>query len=470
MTDLFNAASEGLVIYDRETAEILSVNRRLLQLFGYDESKWEAENFSFGLAGIDKSELLRIISVAVQQAPCQFAELASRDCAGRPLFLEIGVAPVAIDGQTRCFVSMRDITARKQMEAGLEYLRQRDPLTGVYNRAYFEAALVRARSCKSGPMGIFVCDVDGLKLINDTLGHPNGDELLKRVASVLTDEIKAPDYVARVGGDEFAVVLYNATMTQMEALDHRYRVLVERYNAEHPQLPLRLSLGWSWRDGEDQESTMEALFKIADNFMYRQKMHQRHSVRGSIVRTLMQALEERDRITEGHAARLSSLMEKMGQRLAMPKEVVSDLRLLAKFHDIGKVGIPDNILKKPGRLTSDEVAIMRQHCEIGFRIAKSSPDLEPIADWILKHHEHWNGKGYPLGLRQEEIPIQCRILGIVDAYDAMTGERPYQKALTREAAIEEIRRCAGTQFDPSLTAVFIALLSEPDQAETDESA
>ena len=173
----------------------------------------------------------------------------------------------------------------------------------------------------------------------------------------------------------------------------------------------------------------------------------------------MKALEVRDYITEGHAARLGELMEKMGQRLEFSQGAVADLRLLAKFHDIGKVGIPDSILNKPGKLTEEEMAVMRRHCEIGFRIALVSSDLEPIADWILKHQEHWNGNGYPLGLVGEEIPVECRIMAITDAYDAMTSDRPYRKAMSCQDAIAEIRRCAGTQFDPKLAEKFIEMVA-----------
>ena len=143
---------------------------------------------------------------------------------------------------------------------------------------------------------------------------------------------------------------------------------------------------------------------------------------------------------------------------------MTDLRLLAQFHDIGKVGIPDRILLKPGALEPDEVIEMRRHCEIGHRIAQSSPDLLPVADWVLKHQEWWNGGGYPLGLAGERIPIECRILSIADAYDAMTSDRPYRKAMSHAAAVAELRRCAGSQFDPELVELFIETCS--DKAES----
>ena len=172
----------------------------------------------------------------------------------------------------------------------------------------------------------------------------------------------------------------------------------------------------------------------------------------------MKALEARDFITEGHANRLQVYVKEMAAVLGMSTRSIFDLCLLAKFHDIGKVGVPDRILFKPGPLTNEEALEMQRHCEIGHLIARSAPDLGPIADWILKHHGWWNGKGYPLGLKGKEIPLECRILAIVDAYDAMTSDRPYRKALSREKALSELKRCSGSQFDPCLVNKFVEIL------------
>ncbi len=184
------------------------------------------------------------------------------------------------------------------------------------------------------------------------------------------------------------------------------------------------------------------LFKEADDNMYRQKLHHINSNRSEIVQTLMKMLEMRDFITEGHADRLQDIVELMAKHLNLPEYSQSDLRLLAQFHDIGKVGISDNILFKPGPLTEKEYKEMQRHSEIGQRIALASSELASMADWILKHHEWWNGQGYPLGLKEEEIPLECRILAIADAYDAMTSDRPYRQAMSHQEAIKEIKRCA----------------------------
>ncbi|WP_054696517.1 HD-GYP domain-containing protein [Syntrophomonas palmitatica] len=171
---------------------------------------------------------------------------------------------------------------------------------------------------------------------------------------------------------------------------------------------------------------------------------------------LMKTVEARNHVTEGHANRMQEMVSILAAASGCTDKEIHDLRLLAQFHDIGKIGIPDHILSKPGPLNEEEYCIMQRHCAIGYRIALSAPDLTHIADWILKHHERWNGKGYPLGLKESEIPLACRILAVADAYDAMTSDRPYRKAMDPEKAVNELIINAGTQFDPDLVILFIS--------------
>ena len=220
--------------------------------------------------------------------------------------------------------------------------------------------------------------------------------------------------MARIGGDEFAVLLPGSDETTTERVCSELRDAVDRYNAANPERPLSTSIGFAARS--DTSKSMSDLFKEADDNMYREKLHRSRSTRSVIVQTLMKAMQARDFITEGHLDRLESLVARVAAAIGLPERNITDLRLLARFHDIGKVGIPDRILMKPGALTPEEIEEMRLHCEIGLRIAQSVPDLASISDWILKHHEWWNGQGYPLGLKGEEIPLECRILAIVDAY------------------------------------------------------
>jgi len=347
------------------------------------------------------------------------------------------------------------------MQEQLNEMSLYDSLTGLYNRNFFEEEMKRYSDWRSSPVGILVCDVDGLKFINDTLGHQSGDQILICTADILRQIFRSSDIVARIGGDEFAVLLLETNSEIVEKILQRLRQAVQDYNSRYPELPLSLSLGHAVSDREATD--MQALFREADNRMYREKIQSEGSARSTYLQALTGTMQARDFDTEGHCDRLQELGASLARSLNLSKDFINDFFLLARFHDLGKVGIPDHILFKPGPLTKEERRQMMQHSEIGHRIASSVPDLEPIADYILMHHEWWDGGGYPLGLSGRDIPLICRILAIVDAYDAMISDRPYSKALTREEAITELKRHAGTQFDPELVEKFIRILKDSEE-------
>jgi diguanylate cyclase (GGDEF)-like protein len=347
--------------------------------------------------------------------------------------------------------------ALDEAQTRLRYVGQHDTLTGLYNRSFFEEYMEKTRDT-SDSLQIIVADVDGLKLINDTLGHTSGDELLRMAAEVLKQACPEDAIIARFGGDEFAILLKNQPLDVGAELCQAIKDVVAQTNHETPGLTLSMSIGYS--AGTLHANDVGELLKEADNYMYRDKLFHHRSTRSAIVQTLKKALEARDFITDGHADRLQDLVRLLGIEIGLSENRLSELQLFAQFHDIGKVGIPDGILFKPGRLNDEEMAIMRSHSEIGYRIARAAPDLVFIADWVLKHHEWWNGGGYPLGLKEEEIPLECRILALADAYDAMTNQRPYRAPMTKDEALAEIRKNAGVQFDPKLTQVFVAILAK----------
>lgn len=348
--------------------------------------------------------------------------------------------------------------SRQKADRKLKYLSLHDQLTGAYNRFYFEEELNKPANRYKYPLTIITFDLDGLKLINDTMGHDIGDQLLIESAELIRKSLRSSDTLARVGGDEFAAFLPQTDVRTAEKLVQQIRNNLEEYNLKNDQLPLGLSIGVATADNPN--IGLKDLYKRADDLMCRDKLYQSSSSRNKIVKSLVAAISERDYIAEGHVQRLEYMCRALGEELGLASRQLSDLTLLAQVHDLGKVGIPDKILYKNSQLNGEEWNVMRSHSEKGYRIASSSDDLSGIADLILKHHEHWDGSGYPLGLEGEEIPVACRILALVDAYDAMTSQRSYNKKKNRAEAIAELKKHAGSQFDPHIVKVFFTVLDE----------
>ncbi|MBP2655103.1 MAG: diguanylate cyclase with sensor [Firmicutes bacterium] len=375
---------------------------------------------------------------------------------------DIGLMERSIDISSREYNEVTD-KLRKAYDSlttiheELRYLSMHDTLTGLYNRAYLELEMQQLQDNNVFPVGIIVCDTDGLKLVNDSFGHAVGDQFLVASAEIIRRSIRTEDIPFRIGGDEFLIILPQATEAAVQSVLKKMESEITAYNQQNVVAPVSISIGYCVKN--DAATSLEDVVKEADNQMYKEKLLHSQSAHSAIVQTMMKLLQERDFMTEEHSERLQDLVLKFAIKLGVPSNSMASLQLFAKFHDIGKAGIADNILKKPGPLNEAERQEMQRHCEIGFRIAQASMTLLPIAPWILMHQEWWNGKGYPLGIGGEEIPLECRILAIADAYDAMISDRPYRKALTKKVAVAELERCAGTQFDPKLVKVFVQVVS-----------
>jgi len=338
----------------------------------------------------------------------------------------------------------------QEMNRQIHYASTHDALTGLFNRSYFNQALQEMEGLSPG---VIMCDVDGLKFINDSFGHSQGDTIIRATAGILCSLPPPDSIVARLGGDEFAVVLPHTSRKELEQLCQAIQRQVADYNCHNPAMPLSISLGFACHDGEAVD--INALVTEADNKMYWEKLNHRQNTNSDMVRALLRNLEERDIVTEEHGGNLQRMFAALEMERDFPQCNLTYLFTFARFHDIGKIGIANEIIAEKASITPEEKLELQRHCEIGYRIARSVSELQPIADWILKHHEWWNGEGYPLGLQGEEIPLECRMLAILDAYDDMTT----RQGMKGEAALQEIERCAGTQFDPYLAAEFVRKMS-----------
>jgi len=356
------------------------------------------------------------------------------------------------------FVSSQVATAieRKSSEEKIKYLSFHDSLTGLYNRAYFEEELERYNFPRYYPLSIVMLDVNGLKVINDTFGHSEGDRLLKHLSQVLTSVSRQGDILARIGGDEFAILLPSTSIEEAHNFCERIKQACQQDKIEPIYLRLNISLGHTTQEGEYKDTA--TLLKEVDKKMYQDKLFNGKSREKHFLEAFRIILAERDPHTSDHARRLQELALSLGKRVGLTEYQLGNLKLLALLHDMGKIGIPDSILFKTHILTPLEWEKMREHSRIGYRMAKNIPDFAPIAQEILYHHEYWDGTGYPEGLKGEKIPLLSRIISIVDTYDVMQSRRPYKGPLSKAEALKEIKRCAGTQFDPQLVEIFLKIV------------
>lgn len=307
------------------------------------------------------------------------------------------------------------------------------------------------------PVAIIMGDVNGLKLTNDVFGHGEGDRMLRTIAGQLTRCCHPDHVVARYGGDEFAILLPGAGEAEAAAICRTIAEDCCQGQARGSTKP-SISLGFAIKTDADQ--SLESVIKQAEDYMYRQKLMESRSQHSYMLSSIRATLFEKSYETEQHAQRLVELSRSVCRGLSVPEQDIHDMELFAMLHDIGKIAIDGAILTKPGSLSDAEWLEMRRHPEIGYRIAQSSPELSHIADYILSHHERWDGRGYPQGLAGAEIPLPARILAVVDAYDAMTQDRVYRQALPHRLALDEIARQAGSQFDPHVAAVFLGTMEE----------
>ena len=326
-----------------------------------------------------------------------------------------------------------------------------DALTGLPNRRQLDRDLAAALAPGAAPSRLALFDLDGFKAYNDSFGHPAGDELLRRIATRLAEHARSAGGDAyRMGGDEFCLVLPVGTDVAPIAAG-----IAERTGP----LEITASFG-SVIVGVEASDATEAL-QLVDERLYSQKYGRAGGSADQACSALLQALAERHPSLGRHSEAVSRLAEATARQLGLADEQVIQLRLAARLRDVGKVAVPDSILEKPAALDHGEWSLIHRHTVVGERILAATPVLQHVAAIVRATHERWDGAGYPDRLAGAEIPLIARIVFGADAYDAMTGDRPYRLAMLPAEAIDELRRCAGTQFDPTVVAAIERALEAP---------
>lgn len=350
-----------------------------------------------------------------------------------------------------------DMTSIHEAYYALEQSIEYDALTGLFNTQSFYTQFPQWEDNRYWPVSVCVCNIDSLKKLNRECGVLYGDGLIKKLAACVKQYVGSNTFIAKVDDGNIVAMLENTEASDAATI---FENIKYDFSKLEPDKQISIEYAITMIDGN--ENSARNAFEEAKGSMRRKKMLKNASASSSLVESLKQALCESDFQTEEHVERTQKMAARLGREMNLSDTEIGKLELLAILHDIGKVAIPQHVLKKRGGLTPEERHIIEQHTVKGYRIAKSSPELEEIAEGILSHHEKWDGTGYPNGLAGEEIPLLARIISAVDSHDVMVNDRPYHKAMPEEDAIEELKRCAGTQFDPNVVQAFVNLLEREE--------
>ncbi len=343
---------------------------------------------------------------------------------------------------------------KNKIEEEVRYMSFYDTLTGLYNRRALEERAQKIDEENYSPFSVIMADLNGLKLVNDTYGHDFGDKMLKLCGKILTESCRREDIIGRWSGDEFIIYLPNTAEEEAWNVYHRIK---NNNNAYIENIPISMALGTATK--RKKENVFQ-LIRRAEDMMYQHKLSESKSAKSSVINTLLTALSEKSDETYDHIYRMQNIAKDMSRKIGLAINEMERLNLLILMHDIGKINISESILTKKSRLNDKEWQLIKKHPEIGYRIARSTEEFAHIAEDIYAHHERWDGKGYPRGLKGEEIPFLARIVSIVDAYDVMQFGRLYKEPMSYEEIVEEIKKNSGEQFDSELAGVFLRILEK----------
>lgn len=358
-------------------------------------------------------------------------------------------------------ITADDITEQKKAEKNMRYFVFHDSLTGLYNRAYFDEQMARMNKDlkRFSPLSIISIDLDGLKIINDTCGHEAGDVALKKAADIISSVFRKTDVVARIGGDEFCIILPDTSYEVAASKKAVLLSMIDEYNAkcENNSIPISISIGVAAIQNINDE-TIYDIYQLADSDMYKDKMGNLSICEDRIVPMIEYILKKKQIMDESRLNRLITLVNMMGDELDLPEEIIDNLIMLSKIHDVGKAAIPVEEFIDISPLVEEKYEVLKNHSQIGYNIILRNSQLTNMARLVLHHHENWDGTGYPSGLKGYDIPIECRILSIIEEYDTLMNPFGSELPLTKEKALENIKKEAGTKFDPILVQRFVDVM------------
>jgi PAS domain S-box-containing protein/diguanylate cyclase (GGDEF)-like protein/putative nucleotidyltransferase with HDIG domain len=382
---------------------------------------------------------------------------------GTSFWSNVSVSRIRFNQEDIYMSTVIDISERKKAEEMMHYLNYHDQTTGLNNRHYYEMNVSKYDTEENYPLTLIKIDINGMKLFNDAFGYEMGDTLVKRVVSLIKPIVYNADMFCRFGGSDF-IILY--TKVQKPYIDIIMAQINHMMTNETIQnIKVSVSSAYAMKNSIDED--LNSVLKKAEMRLSREKLIDTSSMLSRTIEIIMNSLYEKNSREMEHSKRVSYWCEKIAQRMNLDSHIVSKLRIAGLMHDIGKIGIPDSILDKPDRLTEEEFNLIRKHSEVGYRILSAANEFSEIADYILAHHERWDGMGYPKGLKGNDIPIYARIISVADSFDAMTSDRAYRKAMSINQAKQEITKFSNIQFDPSVVKIFLEII-EQDNPQTNK--
>ncbi|MEI8200901.1 MAG: PAS domain S-box protein [Eubacteriales bacterium] len=467
LTDVIEFLPDATVAIDNNK-RIIIWNKAIEKMTGIPVAEMIGKGdyaYSIPLYGVPQSQLMDLVFMDDKKPDFQYPNLTRE---GDTLMTEVfcpvlhnnegawvSIKAAPLHDQAGSIIgaieSLRDITDQKQKEKQILYLSYHDQLTGLYNRRFYEEELMRLDTPRNLPLAIIMGDVNGLKITNDSFGHDKGDELLMKSAEMIKKECRADEIVARLGGDEFVMILPQTASVEAEQIIER----IKNRLAKEKVGPMDISISFGYGIKQNEKENILDAYKNAEDQMYRNKLSESSAIKNKTIIQILNTLYEKSSREQLHSIRVSEICEAISTRMNFNKDDIAQIKLAGLLHDIGKIEIDKKLLNEPNSLNKAEWEQIRRHPEIGYRILSSTKEFSKTADYVLEHQERWDGKGYPRGLKGEEISIQARIVAVADSYDAMTTNRIYGKALTEEDAVKEIKRCSGTQFDPRIARVLI---------------
>ncbi|MBP9975923.1 MAG: diguanylate cyclase [Synergistaceae bacterium] len=435
---LMNSAAEKMTGYSQD----ISVGRDLKEIFSIKDELMRGNPILLTEKVLKDGEVLILSDHKILTS-----------ISGTEIFVEGTVTPIKdskghVSGMVLVF---RDNTEKLEHQREVEFLSIHDHLTGLYNRRYIQDSLSQLDTPKNLPLCIIYSDVNGLKMVNDCFGHEAGDRLLKTAAQTFRDILRSDDIVGRFGGDEFLILLPKTDEDVAQNIIERISGSFKKTDMDH--VIVSLATGFSIKKNPTQH--IDDVLKNAESCMYMDKIRSGKIMRRKMIENVIREINSKYEKEEIHSEKVSEYCIKTGKAVGLSKNEISELKTAALLHDIGKIVMPPELINKTEKLSEEEYDLIKKHPEKGYQILKSIDEYTSVAEAVLHHHEHWDGGGYPEGLKEDEIHLYSRIINVAGAYETMTSGRPYKKAITQEEAVAELKKYQGRQFDPKIVKIFI---------------